>query len=274
MFAKSAIISLALVAVASPVLSAPVPVAEVRELEARLSLPTGALSSIIKSLGKGILSGGAVSGLLALLGEGDSSSTTTAAPTSRELDARAGLGALLGKLIGAGEESLESVLKNAVIGGVASGVAAEGVNAVAGQSTSKRASIPAAVVDDVAQAAEKTIGSVISDGAASGIGSALGGLGITAIISKLFGGDSSSTTPSSKRALADLTDEEVNTLLEWINEKNGGSNVVSSRAVALGSVGKGIAGLLAGLAATQGAESAIDEIKKLLRREASFDELD
>lgn len=268
MFAKSAIVSLALVAAASPALSAPLPVAETRDLEARLSLPAGALGSLVKSLGKGILSGGAVTGLLSLLGEGDSSSST---PSSRDLEARGGLGALLGKLVGAGEESLESVLKNAVIGGVASGAAVEGVNAVAGQSSSKRASIPAAVVDDAAKAAEKTIGSVIGDGVASGVGSAVGGLGIGAIISKLFGGDSSSSS-SSKRALADLTDEEVNTLLEYVNEMNGGSNAVSGRA--LGSVGKGIAGLVASLAATQAAESGIDEIKSLFRREVSFNELD
>jgi hypothetical protein len=267
MFAKSAILSLALVAVASPALSAPLPATEARELEARLSLPAGALGSLVKSLGKGILSGGAVTGLLSLLGEGDDSSD---APAARDLKARAGLGAILGKLIGAGEESLESVLKNAIIGGVASGAAVEGVNAVAGQS-SKRG-IPAAVVDDAAKVAEKTIGSVIGDGVASGIGSAVGGLGIGAIISKLFGGDDSTT---SKRALADLTDEEVNTLLEYVNELNGGSNAVAARALpALGSVGKGIAGLVAGLAATQGAEAAIEKIEDLFKRELSFDELD
>ena len=79
MFAKSAIVSLAVVAAASPVFSAPLPVAEVdvRDLEARLSLPTGALGSLIKSLGKGVLTGGAVSGLLGLLGEGDSSNSST-----------------------------------------------------------------------------------------------------------------------------------------------------------------------------------------------------
>ncbi|KAJ6575496.1 hypothetical protein B0H19DRAFT_1255045 [Mycena capillaripes] len=272
MFTKSAIVSLALVAAASPVLSAPLPgrVAEARELEARLSLPSGALGSIIKSLGKGILSGGAVTGLLSLLGEGDDSSSD-AAPAARDLDARGGLGALLGKLIGAGEESLESVLKNAVLGGVASGVAVEGVNAVAGQDNKR--GIPAAVVDDAAKVAEKTVGSVIGDGVASGVGSALGGLGIGAIISKLFGGgDSSSSSSSSrKRGLADLTDEEVNTLLEYVNTLNGDSN---KRAIQLGSVGKGIAGLVAGLAATQGAESAVDEIKSLFEREVSLNELD
>lgn len=91
---------------------------------------------------------------------------------------------MLEKLVGAGEESLESVLKKAIIGGAASGVAVEGVNAATGQS---KRGIPAAVVDDAAKVAEKGIGSIIGNGAADGIGSALGGLGIGAIISKLFG---------------------------------------------------------------------------------------
>lgn len=99
--------------------------------------------------------------------------------SSRDLDARAGLGALLTKLIGAGEETIESVLKKAVIGGVASGVAVEGVNTVAGQ---RRAAVPVAVVG----AAEKGIAQVIGEGLTGGLGSALGGLGIGAILDKLF----------------------------------------------------------------------------------------
>ena len=79
MFTKSAIIFLAVVAAASPVFSASLPAAEVdvRDLEARLSLPKGALGGLAGSIGKGILTGGAVSGLLGLLGEGDSSNSST-----------------------------------------------------------------------------------------------------------------------------------------------------------------------------------------------------
>lgn len=99
---------------------------------------------------------------------------------SRDLEARGGLATALEKLIGAGEASLGSVIKKAIIGGAASAVAVEGVNAAAG---SKRAAIPASVVS----AAEKGIGSVIGNGVAGGIGSALGGLGIGAAISSLFG---------------------------------------------------------------------------------------
>jgi hypothetical protein len=78
------------------------------------------------------------------------------------------------------------------------------------------------------------------------------------------------TTNNSKRALEDLSDEEVNTLLEYVNDMQNQKRALPN----LGSLGKGIAGLVAGLAATQGAEAAIDEVKSLFRREISFNELD
>jgi len=257
MFAKSAIVSLAVVAAAGPVVSAPVP----------LSLPAGAVGDLIKSLGKGILSGGAVTGLLSLLDPSSDSSSNT----SRDLEERAGLAAALEKLVGVGAESLESVLKKAVIGGAASGVAAAAVDGAAGQNN--RRSLGATVVDDAAKAAEKGLGSIIGNGVADGVGTAAGGLGIGAIISKLFGSSdsSSSSTTTSKRGFQDLSDDEVNTLLEYVNELNGGSN--SRRAVS-SSVGKGIAGLVAGLAASQGASAVVDELEKLFKREPSLDELD
>jgi hypothetical protein len=342
MFAKTAVISIALIATVVPTMSAPVApaAAEARELEARLSLPAGVLGDLVKSLGKGLLSGGAVTGLLDLLGEGGSNSTST----RRDLESRAGLAGILEKLVGVGGKDLESVIKDAILGGAASGVAVEGVNAVANATrrsvgtavvddaaaaaekaagtglsgileklvgvgeqdiesviknavlggaasgvavegvnaiaNATRRSVATTVVDDAAKVAEKGLGSVLGNGAADGLGSALGGLGIGAIISKLFGGSSTSTaapaaaSPASKRALADLSDAEVNTLLEYINTLNTAkSGAVSSRAIS-SSVGKGIAGLVASLAATQGVESAIQEVEKLLKREPSFDELD
>ncbi|KAJ7732374.1 hypothetical protein DFH07DRAFT_968476 [Mycena maculata] len=168
-------------------------------------------------------------------------------PTStscRDIDARS-LATALKKLVGIGAEDLGSVIKNAIIGGVASGAAVEGVNAAAGQSS--KHSVATMVVDDAAKAAEKSITSVISNGAAEGIGSALDGLGVGAAVTTLFRGDSSSSS-SSKRAFTDLTDEEANSLLEYIGAKN----TVSSRA--LSSIGK--------------------EIESLFRHEASFDGLD
>ncbi|KAJ7665429.1 hypothetical protein DFH06DRAFT_1187331 [Mycena polygramma] len=266
MFAKTAIISLSFLAV-TPVLSAPLPghTVKARELEARLSFPKGAFGDIIKSLGKGVLSGGAVSGLLALLGEGgsDSSDATadSAATATRDLEARGGLASLLEKLVGAGEETLESVLKKAVIGGVASGAAVEGVDAIA--NNTRRGSF-SGIIDEGEKVAEKGLGSIISNGAAGGVGSALG-----SIIAKLFGGGSSG---ASKRGLADLTDDEINTLLEWVNTLQGGSNAVSGRA--LGSIGKGLAGTAVGLAATEGAEALIEKIEDLFEREVSLNDLD
>ncbi|KAJ7732373.1 hypothetical protein DFH07DRAFT_968475 [Mycena maculata] len=72
MFAKSTVISLALVAAAAPAMSAPISqtAVQARELETHLSLPVDAIGDLAKSLGKGLLSGAAVTGLLSLLGEG------------------------------------------------------------------------------------------------------------------------------------------------------------------------------------------------------------
>jgi hypothetical protein len=75
MYSKSIVLSLAVLSVASPAFSAPVPAPAANahaELEARLKLPAGALSGLAKSLGSGILSGGAITGLLSLLGGDDS----------------------------------------------------------------------------------------------------------------------------------------------------------------------------------------------------------
>jgi hypothetical protein len=73
---------------------------------------------------------------------------------------------------------------------------------------------------------------------------------------------------SSKRDLEDLSDEEVNTLLEYVNEIQNGKR-------ALGSVGKGILGAGAGLGATELTEAAIEKIEGLLGdREISLNDLD
>lgn len=59
MFAKSTIVSLAVVAAAAPALSAPIPAG------------AGAvIGDLAKSLGKGLLTGGALTGLLSLLDGG------------------------------------------------------------------------------------------------------------------------------------------------------------------------------------------------------------
>ncbi|KAF7348991.1 hypothetical protein MVEN_01420100 [Mycena venus] len=259
MYSKVVAGTIVLVAVAPSAFSAPVPgpAAEVHpELDARLTIPSGTIASLGKSLGKGLLTGGAVSGLLGLLGGDDNSSATR-----RDLEGRGALGTALGKLVGVGETSLKDAIKNAVIGGVASGVAVEGVNAVAGNQ--RRTSFPAGAVEGAAKAAEKGIGSVIGDGLADGVGSAVGGLAIGGILGKLFGGN------STKRDLEDLSDDEVNTLLEYVNEIQNSKRSLGS------SIGKGLAGTAAGLAATDLTETAIEKIKGLLGdREIGLNDLD
>ncbi|KAJ7876520.1 hypothetical protein B0H14DRAFT_2568230 [Mycena olivaceomarginata] len=281
MYSKPITVSVALLALVPSTSSAPLPAPAASahsELEARLSFPSGALGSIIKSLGTGILTGGAFTGLLGLLGEhgdSDAAPAQNAARALLDLETRGGLGALLGKIVGVGEETLESVLKKAVIGGAATG--------------KQRRGIPVSIAEDGVKA-EKGIGSVIGDGLASGVGSAVGGLGIGAILSKFFGGNDSgkraladlsdeevnalleyvSVLQNHKRALADLSDEEVNSLLEYVGDLQH-----SKRApLQLGSAGKGISGLVAGLAATQGVEAAIEKIKDLFKREISLNDLD
>ncbi|KAJ7613226.1 hypothetical protein FB45DRAFT_1113070, partial [Roridomyces roridus] len=265
MYAKTTVVSLLF---ASSALAAPLSqeAVEARELEARaVRIPTGALADLAKTFGKGALTGGAITGLLGLLGEATSGDPSALSGRDLEaLEARAGIASLLEKLVGVGGESLESVIKKAIFGGVASGVAVEGVNAVAGKS---KRSVAGSVAGG---AAKKGLGKVIGNGVADGLGTALGGLGITAILGKLFG--SSDDSAASKRAVADLSDDEVNTLLEWMGTLP--SNSVDKRAAITSSVGKGLAGLGAGLAATQGIQAAIEKLESLFDREISFDELD
>jgi hypothetical protein len=66
MLTNSLIVSLAVLSIASPVFSAPLSIRNLR----LASLPSGAIGSLIKSLGGGLLSGGAIAGLEALLSGG------------------------------------------------------------------------------------------------------------------------------------------------------------------------------------------------------------
>jgi hypothetical protein len=108
----------------------------------------------------------------------------------------------------------------------------------------------------------------------------LAGTAVGVAIEKLFNRDlsdddveellhiiSSSKAPVTSRALSDLTDDEVNMVLEFI-----GSGKVQKRAI--GSLGKGLIGLAASLGASSITGEVIDEIKKLVRREASLNDLD
>lgn len=72
----------------------------------------------MKELGTGAVTSGAVAALTHFLGGGSDSKANKRA--LEELEAR-GLGSLLGKLIPSAEESLSKVLKNSIVGGLASG---------------------------------------------------------------------------------------------------------------------------------------------------------
>ena len=74
------------------------------------------IGSIVKTLGTGAVTSGAVAALTHFLGDGSTGNKRDL----EELEAR-GLGSLLGKLIPSAEESLSKVLKNSIVGGLASG---------------------------------------------------------------------------------------------------------------------------------------------------------
>jgi hypothetical protein len=111
------------------------------DIEAELAKRGVSLGTLGKDLGKGLLTGGAFAGLADLLG-GDSSSTAAApAATKRALSAddieaelakRGGLGSVFGKLVGATEDDLGTVVKNGIAGGLASGAAVSAGDAVLG----------------------------------------------------------------------------------------------------------------------------------------------
>ncbi|KAJ7098629.1 hypothetical protein B0H15DRAFT_584694 [Mycena belliarum] len=254
MHSKAIVATLAALSVAGPVLSAPLPAPAgnpYAELEARAAkLPSGAIKDVLKNLGSGVLTGGAISGLLALLGLAGKD-----APAARDLEDR-GLKELLTKLIGAGDEGLASVLKKAILGGAAGGVAIEAVDTAAGQ---RRAAVGGAA----ATAAKSGIGKVIAGGLAGGVGSALGGLGITAIFEKLFG----IKAAAARRAVEDLSDDEVKTLLAYVNEVENSSQLEARGGVPSG-LGRTLANIIKSMLGGKGKRAvedlSDDEVKTLL----------
>ncbi|KAJ7134391.1 hypothetical protein C8R44DRAFT_870034 [Mycena epipterygia] len=195
----------------------------------------------------GILSGGAVAGLLDLLSAGDDST-----PAARDLDARGGAGSAIGKLIGAGEESLGKIIGNAVIGGVTGGVAVEGVNTAAGQ---RRASIPPPPSATQPKPQRKVL-AVLSEMDSPRV---LAPLLEVELVQPSLAFSAYYRRPH-RRGLSSIRD-----LVNRIKAPQ-----VAAREPALGSVGKGLAGIVAGLGATQAAEAGIDEIKGLFGRDPAL----
>jgi hypothetical protein len=111
------------------------------DIEAELAKRGVSFGSLGKDLGKGLLTGGAFAGLDALLGGDSSSTAAAAAATKRALSAndieaqmakRGGLGSVLGKLVGATDDDLGTVIKNGIAGGLASGAAVSAGDALLG----------------------------------------------------------------------------------------------------------------------------------------------
>jgi hypothetical protein len=118
--------------------SSPIIAREPKEEKDARALSLGTLG---KDLGKGLLTGGAFSGLEALLGSDSSSAAPAPAANKRALSAndieaalakRGGLGSVLGKLAGATEDDLGTVVKNGIAGGLASGAAISAGDAILG----------------------------------------------------------------------------------------------------------------------------------------------
>ncbi|KAJ7937021.1 hypothetical protein B0H13DRAFT_2261460 [Mycena leptocephala] len=101
MYSKSIVASIVLLAIASPAFAAPV------KVEARFS--KGAPSPNSDS---GVLTDDALAGLLAILGKGQN-----VPRRNRDLEARGFLGDLLSKLVSGGEQTIEGLIKNALVGG-------------------------------------------------------------------------------------------------------------------------------------------------------------
>jgi len=111
----------------------------VEDIEAELAKRGVSLGTLGKDLGKGLLTGGAFAGLGALLGGDSSDSATAPAATKRalsvddiELLKRGGFGSIIGKLAGATEDDIGTVIKNGIAGGVATGTAISAGDAVLG----------------------------------------------------------------------------------------------------------------------------------------------
>ncbi|KAJ6628469.1 hypothetical protein B0H10DRAFT_158415 [Mycena sp. CBHHK59/15] len=188
MFSASTLASFTLIAAAAPVLSAPIPAAQgAAELDARFSIPTGAL----KKLGEGLLTGGAIQGLEKLLGVAAPSTTAAAsapaAPTPRAFSDLS-------------DDEVNQLL--------------EWVNGHAPQARDLEArfSLPSGL-----------LGKLVKGGITTGGISILGD-----ILGKLTGGSDADSTATAtaatsaptvdSRAFSDLSDDEVNQLLEWVND--------------------------------------------------------
>jgi len=143
------------------------------------------LGALGKELGKGLLTGGAFSGLAALADNflGDDAPATKRELTDDEELLRRGIGSILGKLVGATEDSLSSVLKNGLTNGIAAGVGISAGDAALGNNNSKRELDERSIITSLAKLAEGEAGDAIKKGLVNGVGSAIGGTALGALLS-------------------------------------------------------------------------------------------
>ncbi|KAF7336803.1 hypothetical protein MVEN_02116100 [Mycena venus] len=208
-----------------------------RELNARLALPKGALSGIIKKLAGSALTSGAVAGLEKLLG-GDSDADATAAdpattdaPASRRALASRSLASIIEGLLGGlfpGEQVVEGLIGNLLGGGAGS----------SGSEANATTTSPAAT--PIARAVSRSAATKVIGGAAGEIPD---------ILEKWF----------NRRAFTDLSDDEVNTLLEYINNNVDKRELNARLALPKGAL-SGIIKKLAGSALTSGAFAGLEKL--------------
>jgi len=242
MFAKSTVVSLALIAAAAPSFSAPLPETRSTEVLDARALPAG-LVGLLKSLGSGVLSGGAISGLLALLGGGDDAAAARRA-FEDSIAERAVPAAAVSSGVGAAAKAAAKALGTAFAGGVGSTLGSLSITAIFDKLFGDDAAAAKRELSDLTDEELNTLLEWVNDNkgslSARGFNETL-----TAILEKLFGnavqrrGVEDSLSPRGfneiltavleklfgnavqRRELSDLTDEELNTLLEWVNANEG-----------------------------------------------------
>jgi len=242
---------------------------EARDLEARFKLPTGLLTALkgplVKELGSGLLTGGAFAGLAGLLGGG----SDTPAPARRDLSHeeiyelhRRGFGALLTKLVGA-EGKIGDIIKNGIFGGLASGAVIGGANAAQSKREEELTDEEATALMSFLSTHEKRsiatslaklfkggAGTAIKGGLVNGLGSAVGGLGIGALIDKFTGG---SDAPAAKREVPELDEDDLKVLIALMPPQSKRSLASSLAGLFKGGAGTAIkGGLVNGLGSAVG----------------------
>lgn len=191
----------------------------------------------------------------------------------RDFDARS-LGSALGKLLGATEDDIGTVLKNGAIGGAVTGGVVSAGDAAENAANSKRdidiRSIGSAL-GKVLGATEDDIGTVLKNGA---IGGAVTGGVVSAgdAIESAFGGSSSkreideraplNLSPITKGILGTLTGLTASSGVEGLLDPSSKREIDERAPLNLSPITKGLLGTLTGLAASSGVEALFDPSSK------------